>query len=203
MPLNLCGGVNGDVLLREVLCSTGMVRYVGDGRSKVKAQLCLLCVADLVDVIEDSGNKVVDSCLGNVVASDDDCCNSNGGHVFGSVVDVLGDGVLFVVGAGSDQAVNVLLVEGDEVDLLAGAEVLNCGGGSACDNECCVDLAVLEAVCGIAEVKILCLDVVFGQAVCAEKVKCVEVNAMETVLPLRSATVLMSGLRVTIWTCSM
>ena len=121
MPLNLCGGVNGDVLLREVLCSTGMVRYVCDGGCEVSAQLCLLCVADLVDVIEDSGNKVVDSCLGNVVASDDDCCNSNGGHVFGSVVDVLGDGVLFVVGAGSDQAVNVLLVEGDEVDLLAGA----------------------------------------------------------------------------------
>lgn len=39
--------------------------------AKVKAQLCLLCVADVVDVIEGSGNKVVDSCLGNVVASND------------------------------------------------------------------------------------------------------------------------------------
>ena len=74
-----------------------MVRYVGDGRSKVKAQLCLLCVADVVDVIEDSGNKVVDSCLGNVVASNDYCCDSNCGDVFGSIVDFLGDGVLLVV----------------------------------------------------------------------------------------------------------
>ena len=154
-----------------------MVRYVGDGRSKVKAQLCLLCVADVVDVIEDSGNKVVDSCLGNVVASNDYCCDSNCGDVFGSIVDFLGDGVLLVVGVGSDQAVDVILVEGDEVDLLAGAQVLNSGGGSACYDECCVDLAVLEAVGGVTEVEVLGLDVVFGQAVCAEEVKCVEVNA--------------------------
>ena len=51
-----------------------MVRYVGDGGCEVDAQLGLLCVADLVDVIEDSGYEVVDSCLGNIVAGNNDCC---------------------------------------------------------------------------------------------------------------------------------
>ena len=92
-------------------------------------------MADLVDVIEDSGYEVVYSCLGNVVAGDDDCRDCDGGNVLGSAVNVLGDGVLFVVGAGSDQAVDVLLIEGDEVDLLASAEVLNSGSGSACNDE--------------------------------------------------------------------
>ena len=71
----------------------------------------------------------------------------------------------------------MLLVEGDEVDLLAGAQVLNSGGGSAGNDECSIDLAVLEAVGGVAEVEVLSLDVALGKAVCAENVECVEVNA--------------------------
>ena len=154
-----------------------MIRHVGDGGRKVDVQLGLLCVADGVDVVEDGGYEVVYGSLGNVVAGDDDCRDCDGGHVLGSVVNVLCDGVLLIVGAGSDQIVNVLLVEGDEVDLLAGAEVLNGGGGSACNDECSVDLSVLKAVGRVAEVEVLGLDVILGQAVCAEDVECVEVNA--------------------------
>ena len=156
-----------------------MIRYIGDGGCKLEAELCALCVClgQLIKIVEGRGQEVVDSILGNVVACQNNSCNCNGGDIVGRVVDILLDGVLAVVGAVGDELIDVLLVKADEVDLTADGKVGDSGGGSACNDEGCVDLAVLQALSGVAEVEVLGIDVVNAHVVCLENVHCVEVNA--------------------------
>lgn len=60
-----------EALLGEVLRGARMIRNVGDGGGKLKAQLFGLGVRELADVVEDSGDEVVDVGLGDIVTRDD------------------------------------------------------------------------------------------------------------------------------------
>ena len=71
----------------------------------------------------------------------------------------------------------MLVVKGNEVDVLGGGEVGDGGRGSAGDDEGRIDLTVLDIVGAVAEGLVGRDDVVLGQAVCAEDVDGVEVHA--------------------------
>ncbi len=71
----------------------------------------------------------------------------------------------------------MLVIEGDEVDILRGGKVGDGGRGSAGDDERRIDLAVLQGVSAVAEGLIGGLDVIFSQAIYAENVHRVEVYA--------------------------
>ena len=156
-----------------------MIRYIGDGGSELEAELCALCVClgQIIKIVEGCGEEVVNSVLGDIVPCKNDCCDCNGGNIIGSAVDVLCDGVFLVVGAHPNELCNMLCVKADEVNLTADRKVGDCGGGCACNDEGCVDLAVLQTVCGVCEVEVLGLNVVEGHVVCLEDIDGIEVNA--------------------------
>ena len=112
-------------MLGKVLNCTGMIRYISDGGGKLEAELSALCVClgQLVKIVEDCGHEVVNCILGDIVPCENDCCDCDGVNIVGSAVDILLDGVGAVVGAICDELIGVLLVEADEVNLAAGAQV--------------------------------------------------------------------------------
>ena len=155
-----------------------MVGNGGDGRTELNAQLLGLAVLDAAGVFKDGGNELVDRIRGDIVADEDDCCNGDGLDVVGSAVGVSGDDAARVVGGGGEQGVHVLVVDADEVDAAGGRKVGDGGGGCAGDDECRVDLAVLQALSAVAEALVNGGDVLLCvYAVHAEHVDCVEVNA--------------------------
>ena len=72
----------------------------------------------------------------------------------------------------------MLSVHGYQVCLLGGGKVGDSGGGSASNDECCVNLAVLQGISGVSEVLVYSGDVLFDiDAISTKDVYCVEVNA--------------------------
>ena len=154
-----------------------MIGNAGDAGSELQAQLCGLAVLELVSVVKDGGNEGVDSVLGDVVAGQNHCGHSHGLGILRHAVGVGADGVLAVVGGGGDELVDVLVIDADQVNLTAGAQVGDGGGGGAGHDEGGVDLAVLQAVGAVAEALVNGLDVIDGHVITAQNVNCVEVNA--------------------------
>lgn len=107
-----------------------MIRNVGYGGGEVDVELGGLGVGQVGAVLEDGGDEVVDVGLGDVVARDDYGVDGDGGAVLRGAVDVGGDGVGAVVGAGLAQSGDVLLVKADQVDALGGGQGGD-GGGRA------------------------------------------------------------------------
>ena len=129
-----------------------MIRDRGDGGGKVEIQLAVLGVAgDLcLGIIEQVLREVVDRVLGNVVTGQNDRADRNRGHIAVGAVNIGGDDVLGVVVRRCAEAFDVLVVKGNEVDVLGGGEVSDGGRGSAGDDEGRIDLAVLDAL-GVVE----------------------------------------------------
>ena len=98
----LLGG-NGDALLSEVLGSAGVIGNGGDRGGELQAQLVLLVVSQTVDILEDTGDHVIDVVFLDVVVGNDDSAHSNGGSVSVQTVSGGGDDVLGVVGGSGDQ----------------------------------------------------------------------------------------------------
>ena len=71
----------------------------------------------------------------------------------------------------------MLIIDADQVNLTAGAQVGDGGGGGAGHDEGGVDLAVLQAVGAVTEALVNGGNIVDGHVVAAENVNCVEVNA--------------------------
>ena len=156
-----------------------MIRDRGDGGGKVEIQLAVLGVAgDLcLGIIEQVLREVVDGILRNVVTGQNDRADRNRGHIAVGAVNIGGDDVLGVVVRRCAEAFDVLVVKGNEVDVLGGGEVSDGGRGSAGDDEGRVDLAVLDVVGAVAEGLVGRDDVIFGQAISTEDVDGVEVHA--------------------------
>ena len=156
-----------------------MIGDGGDGRAEGGVDLLVLRVAlgQIRGIVEDVLRERVDRVLGDIVAGEDDGGDSDGDRVGVQTVDIRRDGDLGVVRGCGEQLIDVLVIEGDEVDVLRGGEVGDGGRGRAGDDERRVDLAVLQGVGAVAEGLIGGLDVSLGQAVGAEDVHRVEVHA--------------------------
>ena len=170
---------NFKALFCKVLSSAGVVGNVADGSAEFQRCFIALSVlfGNFAQVFEDGGSHCVNRIFGNGVSCDDNCCDSNGGNVFGSAVNVSSDGSFGVVGRYFNQISNVSAVQAYQIYIIGGCQRSNCVGGSTGYDECCVDLAVLQGFNGVAEGLVNGFDVSFGQTVSAQQVDCVEVNA--------------------------
>lgn len=74
--------------------------------------------------------EVVDCVLGNVVTGQDDRADRNRGHIAVGAVNIGGDDVLGIVVRRCAEAFDVLVVKGNEVDVLGGGEVSDGGRGA-------------------------------------------------------------------------
>ena len=166
-------------LFCEILRSARMIRDGGDGSGKVQIQFAVFCVAGnlRLGVVEQILREVVDGVLGDIVACENDCADRNRGHIAVGAVDVGGNDVFGVVVRGGAELFDMLVVQRDEVNILRGGKVGDGSRGSAGDNERSVNLAVLDVVGAVAEGLIGRGDIRLGQAVSAENVDGVEVNA--------------------------
>ena len=140
-------------LFSKVLCCAGVIGNISDGRGESEIKVCALAVllCDSIGVVKDGGHEGVDGILGDGVAGEKNSADCDGGCILRQTVGVGRDGVLGVVGGLCEEQVDVLVVKGDEVDALAGSKVGDSGGGGACNDEACVDLAILQALSAVAK----------------------------------------------------
>ena len=152
--------VNSSALFSEVLSSTGVEGSSHTADSILNAQLVALCVlgSDCGSVVEDSLGQVVDIILGSGSINDQGSLDGDSGHIsFLAGVGAGGDGIGGVEGAVSHDFLCDLAVNGNQVCIVGGAQLGDSGGGSAGNDECSIDLAVLQSVGGVSEALVFLL----------------------------------------------
>lgn len=186
-----------------------MIGDGGNGSAELGADLRVLGVGvgETGGVVEDIGDQLVDGVLGNVVAGEDDRADGDGDGVRIKTVNILADGDLGVVRGRGKQLVDVLIIERDKIDVLGRRKVSDCRCRSTRNDEGRVDLAVFR------ESALSPKDWYVGLISCSVRPYAPSTSMalkytpepaapMETFLPLRSSTDLISGSVVTICTCS-
>ena len=137
----------------------------------------MLC-CDVVDVVEDSSSNCISLLLGSIRGNDHGRLDGNCGHILIlALVGASGDRQRGVVRAACQDLLADLAVDRNEVSVIGGRKLSDRRSRSACNDERCVDLAVLEAFRGIREAQVLGLDGVFAEACRSQDVDRVEVNA--------------------------
>ena len=122
-------------------------------------------MGQLVGVLENIGHEGIDGIVGDIVGSQNHRAHGDGLHIaVQALIGVCGNGDGHVVGALCDKGIGVLLVDADQMHVLAGGQVGDGHGGRTGHNEGCVDLAVLQGGGAVAEALVLGLDVLLGQA---------------------------------------
>ena len=158
-----------------------MIGNGGDGGSGFKVEFLVLgvCISVVLSTVEQGLGEVIDVVFAYGVVGKNNRENGNGGGVsVHAAVGASGNGCSCIVRRGLLELSDVLSVHGYQVCLLGGGKVGDSGGGSASNDECCVNLAVLQGISGVSEVLVYSGDVLFDiDAISTKDVYCVEVNA--------------------------
>ena len=118
-----------------------MIGNADEGGRELKAQLLGLVVdlGQIVKILIYTEEEVVNIGIRNIVGSNDNCAHCDRGDIFRHIIGLSRDHSLGIERGSFNQRIDVLIVQTDQENILAGRQGSDGSRGCAGDNEGCID----------------------------------------------------------------